>query len=70
MIRVCVVDDQTLIRQGLCSLLALVNDVEVVAEASDGVEALEAIEVHHPDVVLLDLRMPKMDGCRSRTDGF
>jgi DNA-binding NarL/FixJ family response regulator len=62
MIRVCVVDDQTLIRQGLCSLLALVNDVEVVAEASDGVEALEAIAVHHPDVVLLDLRMPKMDG--------
>lgn len=62
MIRVCVVDDQTLIRQGLCSLLALVHDVEVVAEAADGVEALEAIAVHQPDVVLLDLRMPKMDG--------
>jgi DNA-binding NarL/FixJ family response regulator len=62
MIRVCVVDDQTLVRQGLCSLLGLVDGVEVVAEAADGVEALEAIEVHQPDVVLLDLRMPKMDG--------
>lgn len=62
MIRVCVVDDQTLVRQGLCSLLGLVDGVEVVAEASDGAEALEAIDVHRPDVVLLDLRMPKMDG--------
>lgn len=62
MIRVCVVDDQTLVRQGLCSLLGLVDGVEVVAEASDGVEALQAINVHQPDVVLLDLRMPQMDG--------
>jgi DNA-binding NarL/FixJ family response regulator len=62
MIRVCVVDDQTLVRHGLCSLLALVDGVEVVAEAADGEEALEVIDGHQPDVVLLDLRMPKMDG--------
>lgn len=43
-------------------MLGLVDGVEVVAEASDGAEALEAIEVHQPDVVLLDLRMPKLDG--------
>lgn len=62
MIRVCVVDDQTLVRQGLCSLLALVEDVEVVAEAADGEEALAMIDTHQLDVILLDVRMPKMDG--------
>ncbi len=62
MIRVCVVDDQTLVRQGLCSLLALVEDVEVVAEAADGEEALAVIDAHQLDVMLLDLHMPKMDG--------
>ncbi len=62
MIRVCVVDDQTLARQGLCSLLALVEDVEVVAEAADGEEALAVVDRHQLDVILLDVRMPKMDG--------
>ena len=62
MIRVCVVDDQTLVRQGLCSLLALVEDVEVVAEAADGEEALAVIDAHQLDVMLLDLHIPKMDG--------
>lgn len=62
MIRVCVVDDQTLVRQGLRGLLELDEDLLVVAEASDGDEALDAIETHQPDVVLLDLRMPGRDG--------
>jgi DNA-binding NarL/FixJ family response regulator len=62
MIRVCIVDDQTLVRQGIRSLLGLASDIEVVAEASDGDEALDAIEKHAPDVVLLDIRMPKKDG--------
>ena len=62
MIRVCIVEDQTIVRQGLRSLLALVPDIEVVAEASDGEEAVAVIQREKPDVVLLDLRMPKLDG--------
>jgi DNA-binding NarL/FixJ family response regulator len=62
MIRVCLVDDQTLVRQGIQSLLELVDDIEVVAEASDGVEALQVINESCPDVVLLDVRMPRMSG--------
>lgn len=62
MIRVCLVEDQTLVREGLRALLALNSDIQVVAEASDGEEALEVIEREKPDVVLLDLRMPKLDG--------
>ncbi|MFI7708462.1 response regulator [Nonomuraea sp. NPDC049480] len=62
MIRVLVVDDQTLVRQGIRSLLDLTDDIEVVGEAEDGMSALAAIEEHNPDVVLLDLRMPRHDG--------
>ena len=62
MIRVCIVEDQTIVRQGLRSLLALVPDIEVAAEASDGEEAVTVIQREKPDVVLLDLRMPKLDG--------
>jgi DNA-binding NarL/FixJ family response regulator len=62
MIRVCVVDDQTLVRRGIRSLLELSEDVSVVAEAGDGEEALTVIEAHRPDVVLLDIRMPVRDG--------
>jgi DNA-binding NarL/FixJ family response regulator len=61
-IRICLVEDQTIVREGLRALLALSGDLEVVAEASDGVEAIEVIEREKPDVVLLDLRMPKLDG--------
>lgn len=62
MIRVCIVEDQTIVRQGLRSLLALTPDIVVGSEASDGVEAVEVIEREQPDVVLLDLRMPRLDG--------
>jgi DNA-binding NarL/FixJ family response regulator len=62
MIRVCIVEDQTIVRQGLRSLLALVPDIEVAAEARDGEEAVVVIQREKPDVVLLDLRMPKLDG--------
>lgn len=62
MIRVCLVEDQTIVREGLRALLALNSDIQVVAEASDGEEALEVIEREKPDVVLLDLRMPRLDG--------
>lgn len=62
MIRVCIVEDQTIVRQGLRSLLALTPDISVGCEASDGVEAVDVIEREKPDVVLLDLRMPRLDG--------
>jgi DNA-binding NarL/FixJ family response regulator len=62
MIRIALVEDQTIVRQGLKSLLALMPDFEVVAEANDGEEALGMIEREKPDVVLLDLRMPRLDG--------
>ncbi len=62
MIRVCVVDDQTLVRAGLRSLLELSERVVVTAEASDGDEALQVARTDPPDVLLLDLRMPGRDG--------
>jgi len=62
MIRVVLVDDQTLIRQGIRSLLELAGDVAIVAEAADGEEGIAVIRRERPDVVLLDLRMPKKDG--------
>jgi DNA-binding NarL/FixJ family response regulator len=62
MIRVLLVEDQTLVRRGICGLLALTEDIEVVAEAADGEEAVEKIQRVAPDVVLLDVRLPKMSG--------
>jgi DNA-binding NarL/FixJ family response regulator len=61
-IRVAVVDDQTLVREGIRSLLALSDEIEVVAEAGDGDGALEILRTHELDVLLLDLRMPRRDG--------
>ncbi len=61
-IRVAVVDDQTLIREGLAALLAMIPDLEVVGLASDGREALAMVAEHAPDVVLMDVRMPGMNG--------
>jgi len=60
--RVAIVDDQTLVRRGISSLLALSAEVEVVAEAGDGDEALAVLDAHDVDVLLLDLRMPRRDG--------
>ena len=62
MIRVLLVDDQTLVRQGVRSLLEVADDIEVIAEADDGMAALVALDDAEPDVVLLDLRMPRHDG--------
>lgn len=62
MIRIVLVDDQTLVRQGIRSLLELSGDIETVAEASDGEEGLVVIRRERPDVVLLDVRMPKKGG--------
>jgi len=62
MIRVVLVDDQTLVRRGLRALLELAGDIAVVAEAEDGIEGAAVIRRERPDVVLLDVRMPKASG--------
>jgi two-component system, NarL family, response regulator LiaR len=62
MIRVLVADDHGVVREGLRSFLALQDDIEVVGEAGDGEEALEAVRRLAPDVALMDLVMPRMDG--------
>ncbi|HXJ60919.1 MAG TPA: response regulator transcription factor [Verrucomicrobiae bacterium] len=61
-IRLLVADDHPVVRQGIMANVKPQPDITVVAEASDGVEALALIKQHTPDVVLLDLRMPRMDG--------
>lgn len=62
MIKVLLVDDQNLIRQGLKALLELEPDLDIVGEAENGENAINSIAELHPDVVLLDIRMPIMDG--------
>jgi DNA-binding NarL/FixJ family response regulator len=62
MIRVLLVDDDALVRSGLRIMLAGAANLEVVAEAADGHEVLGAVDLHRPDVVLMDIRMPRLDG--------
>ncbi len=61
-IRLVVVDDHSLFRRGLVSLLADMADFEVVGEATNGMDAMEIIRLNKPDVVLMDVNMPQMDG--------
>lgn len=61
-IRVLLVDDHKLFRAGIRSLLQTLDDIKVVAEAGDGREALRLVETHRPDVVLLDIIMPRLNG--------
>ncbi|MEJ3750736.1 response regulator transcription factor [Actinomycetes bacterium KLBMP 9797] len=62
MIRVLLADDEAMIRAGVRAILAADPEIEVVAEAGDGREAIELARSHRPDVVLLDIRMPQLDG--------
>jgi YesN/AraC family two-component response regulator len=62
MIRIVLVDNQPEVRRGLRMNLTLEPDFEIVGEAQDGLEALSLVEALHPDVVIMDIRMPVMDG--------
>ncbi|GGU83038.1 response regulator [Lentzea flava] len=62
MITVCVVDDEVLVRSGIRSILEQTGDAKVVGEASNGVDAVEMARLHKPDVVMMDITMPVMDG--------
>jgi DNA-binding NarL/FixJ family response regulator len=61
-IRVAIADDQALVRSGFAVLLRTASDIEVVGEAADGRAAVELVSREHPDVILMDIRMPDMDG--------
>jgi DNA-binding NarL/FixJ family response regulator len=61
-LRILVADDHTLVRAGFCSLVENIAGVEVVAEAEDGHQALELIDQHRPDIVLMDITMPRLNG--------
>jgi len=61
-IRVLVVEDHHVVRQGLVALLNVVDGLEVVGEAADGVEAIAQFRKHQPDITLMDLRLPRMSG--------
>jgi NarL family two-component system response regulator LiaR len=64
-IRVLIVDDHEIVRKGIRALLATKRDIQVIGEAGDGVQAVDQAQTLHPDVVLMDLVMPKMDGIQA-----
>ena len=61
-IRILTVDDHPLLREGIAAILAAEKELELVAQASNGQEAVEQFRTHHPDITLMDLQMPKMNG--------
>jgi len=61
-VRVLLADDQRLVRESLATMLGLLDGVDLIATASDGEEAIDLVKKHDPDVVLMDLRMPRLDG--------
>ena len=61
-LRLLLVDDQAMVRTGLALILGAEPDIEVVAECADGTGVLPAVRAHRPDLVLMDMRMPRMDG--------
>lgn len=69
MIRVLLADDQLLVRAGFKVLLDAQPGIEVVAEAADGQQALAAVREHRPDIVLMDIRMPVLDGLAATRRG-
>ncbi|HTP08374.1 MAG TPA: response regulator transcription factor [Anaerolineae bacterium] len=61
-IKVLIADDQRLMREGLATLLALADDIDIVAQAGDGAEAIELAQARRPDVILMDIQMPRVNG--------
>ena len=61
-IRVVIADDQALVRGGFVVMVGAAPDMEVLGQAADGAEAVALVRQHHPDVVLMDIRMPVLDG--------
>jgi DNA-binding NarL/FixJ family response regulator len=66
-IQIMVVDDHHIVRQGLVALIRTIPDMQVIAEASDGVQAVELHRKHHPDITLMDLRLPNKNGVEAIT---
>ena len=72
-LQVLIVDDHTLVRKGIRSMLESYGDIQVVGEASNGIEAIILVEKYRPSIVLMDINMPKMDGIEARaqiTSGY
>ena len=67
LIRILIADDHPIVRQGLAALIDRQPDMSIVAQANDGQEAVDLFHQHHPDVALIDLQMPKMDGATAIT---
>ncbi len=61
-LQVLLVDDHAIVRKGIRSMLESYRDIQVVGEASNGIEAIKLMEQLHPNIVLMDINMPKMDG--------
>jgi len=68
MIRVLLADDELMVRAGVRAILGTDETIEVVAEAADGLEAIELVRRHRPDVAVLDIRMPRMDGLEAAAE--
>ena len=66
--KIVIAEDQTIVRKGLSSLLESVENIEVIAEANDGLETIQCVEKYSPDLVLLDLAMPKLSGLSALKD--
>jgi len=64
-LRVVIADDQRVVREGLAMLIGLLDGIQVVAMAADGVDAVDQALIHRPDVVVMDLRMPNLDGAQA-----
>jgi len=66
--KVLIADDHALVREGIVAFLKLCEDIEVVAEASDGLEAIEKTNKYHPDIIIMDINMPKLGGLETTVE--